>query len=78
MALTATLDKATYAPGEKMTLTVTSDARKKAANIHVDVEGVGEADVTATIVARVVVTDTARTWTVVSDNGTVAKYEAIA
>lgn len=78
MALTATLNKASFAPGEKMTLTITSDARKKPASVHIDVQGVGTADVNTTILAGVTVTDKTRTWTKLSDDGTTAKYEATA
>lgn len=81
MALAAKLDKTTYAPGEPMVLTVTTAPGERdrtidtPMTIHVDVEGVGAADVSGvlkkpTTPAAVVVTDPDRTWTTTSDSGT--------
>lgn len=69
--LTATLDKTSYNPGDTITLTVTSDKRITAT--VVDVQAGGEdVKVTTTVQTAVTVTDTARKWTVKSDDGKVA------
>lgn len=85
MALTAKFDKAVYAAGETMTLTVTTTAEERdryadtPLTVHVSVAGVGEADVTAALRkqvadAPVVITDPDRTWTQVSDDGVKAVF----
>jgi len=62
MAVTATLDKATYAAGDTMRLTVESDLSDP---VTVTVQVGGEAPVTATGTRwdEVTVTDPDRTWT---------------
>lgn len=85
--LSASLDKATYAKGEKMTLTVTyADADNKSLTVTVSVtDSAGNQSDPVTIPVNisdkvtVSVTDTdSRTWTKVSDNGSVAVYTATA
>lgn len=87
MSVTAKLDKGVYAPGDTMTLTVTTSAgeRDQIADtpftVHVSVAGVGDADVTASLrrqvgTAAVVVTDPARSWTAKSDDGVTAVFTA--
>lgn len=78
MALTATLDKASYAPGDTMTLTVVSDKRIQTAVIDIQSAG-DDAKVTTTVQSGIVLTDpAARKWTIVSDDGKTAVYHATA
>ena len=77
MALTATLDKPQYAPGDLMTLTVVSDKRLVSDTIDVQAAG-DDAKVTTIVQAGVTVTDPNRTWTVQSDDGKTAVYTATA
>ena len=82
----ASLSKATYQPGEVMTLTVTyGDADTKAMTVSVVVtDSQGNASAPTTVTAVIdplvtTVTDSAnRTWTRVSDSGSVAVYQAAA
>lgn len=87
MALTAKLDKPVYAPGETMTLIVTTTAEERDRyaetpfTVRVSVQGLGEADVTAALRkqvadAAVVVSDPDRTWTQKSDDGVTAVFTA--
>lgn len=84
--VSASLDKATYRPGDKMTLTVTygdPDTKQLKVTIAVtDSAGNVSAPVTVTAVIDplvVAVTDASgRVWTKVSDNGSVAVYTATA
>lgn len=91
MSLNATLDKSTYAPNEKMTLTVRTAAGERdvvldtPGTAHIDVPGVGSGDApfvlhrTLAMPAPITVTDsTGKTWSPVSDNGTTATYTATA
>ena len=85
MALNVKLDKATYAPGDRMTLTVTTAAGERSQDVpvtvHIDVAGVGSTDVTGTIAkpaAPVAVVDSARVWSQQSDDGTTAVFTATA
>ena len=89
MAITATFNKAVYAPGETMTLTVTTSAADRDRftetpfTVNVNVVGVGNADVTAALRqqvedAAVVVTDPDRVWTLGSDDGVKAVFTATA
>lgn len=73
MALVATLDKTSYAPGDTMTLTVISDKRQTSSTIAV-VAGGETVNVTTTVQTGVTVTDSARTWTLVSDDGKKSVY----
>jgi hypothetical protein len=83
--VTASLDKSGYAPGERMTLTVTY-ADADTATITVSVTATDSAGNTgaATAVAVIdqgtvsVTSSPARPWTKVSDNGTVAVFTATA
>ena len=84
MATTAKLDKTSYSPGETMTLTVTSGAGERANDKPISVKvSIPELSVDTTLTGKVdgpdfavVVTDTSRVWTPVSDNGTVAVFTA--
>ncbi|MEV0807238.1 hypothetical protein [Micromonospora sp. NPDC050200] len=84
--VTASLNAATYSPGDQMTLTVTygdPDTRAVTVTIVVtDAQGNSSAPVRANAVIdplTVTVTDdTGRTWTRLSDNGSVAVYRAVA
>lgn len=85
MALTATLDKTTYTPGEPMTLTVTTAPGERNVDVpiavHVEVAGLGGADLTATIdkpPLAITVVDSARVWTLKSDDETTAVFTAAA
>jgi hypothetical protein len=81
---TATLDKATYAPGETMRLTVTysdPDAKPiKATIVLTDAAGNSSAPVTVTTAitdpVTFTVTDPDRTWSLVSDDGRTAVLTA--
>ena len=79
MALTATLDKASYKPGDVMTLTVVSD--KRVTSSTVDVQAAGEdVKVTTTVQTGVTVADStvSRAWLLKSDDGKTAVYTATA
>lgn len=85
--VSASLNKATYTPGELMTLTVNyGDPDRQTLTITVTVEdteaGTGPATATVTAVIdplTVTVDDSSgRTWTKQSDTGTVAVYTATA
>lgn len=84
--LTASLNKATYAPGENMLLTINyADADSQAVSVTIvvtDSTGNSSAPVTATAfikdTATLTVTETGKTWTKVSDNGAVAVYSRVA
>lgn len=89
MALTATLDKTTYAPNDTMTLTVKTAAGERNASVdtpgtaHIDVPGVGTGDASfvlhrasSTPAPITVIDSTGRTWAPVSDDGTTATYTA--
>jgi hypothetical protein len=83
--VSASLNKAAYAIGETMTLTVTyGDADRKTLTVTVTVEDTDATTAPATVTATAVidpltisVTDsTSRVWTKVSDSGSVAVYTA--
>jgi hypothetical protein len=81
----ASLDKASYAPGEKMTLTATySDPDRQALTITVTVTDSTGATGTATAQTVIdqgtvtVASSPAKTWTKVSDTGQVAVFTATA
>lgn len=83
--VSASLNKATYAPGEQMTLTVNySDADTKPVSVLVQVtDAAGNKSAPVTVSAMIdpltlAVNDTAHTWTKVSDSGAVAVYTATA
>ncbi|QOC90871.1 hypothetical protein [Micromonospora craniellae] len=84
--VTAALNASSYAPGAQMLLTVTyGDPDTKTLTVTVvvtDAQGNSSAPAKATAVIdplTVTVTDASgRTWTRVSDNGTVAVYRAVA
>ena len=85
--VTASLNKATFAPGEQMILTVSyGDTDNKALQVTVVVtDSQGNSSdpvvVTANIndpVSLTVTDDSNRTWTKQSDNGAVAVYKAVA
>ncbi|MBQ1075845.1 hypothetical protein KBX06_22180 [Micromonospora sp. C31] len=83
---TASLNAATYSPGDQMILTVTygdADTRPVTVTIVVtDAQGNSSAPVTVTAVidplALTVTDDSGCTWTRASDNGSVAVYRAVA
>jgi hypothetical protein len=78
MALTATLNKATFVPGETMTLTVVSDKRLQSSILDVLAAG-DDAKATVTVLAGIVLTDPAgRKWAVASDDGKTAVFTATA
>lgn len=84
--VTVSLDKPTYAPGEKMTLTVNyADADTKAITLTVvatDSAGNTSAPTTVTAVidpvGLTVTSSPVRAWTKVSDTGSVAVFTATA
>ncbi|MEU6074709.1 hypothetical protein [Micromonospora sp. NPDC047074] len=84
--VTASLNAATYSPGDQMILTVTyGDADTKPVTVTIvvtDAQGNSSAPVKVTAVIdplTVTVTDdSGRTWTRASDNGSVAVYRAVA
>ncbi|MCW3838937.1 hypothetical protein ONA70_02355 [Micromonospora yasonensis] len=84
--VTASLNASTYSPGDQMTLTVTyGDPDTKALTVTVvvtDSQGNSSAPTKATaVIDPLTVTltdDSGRTWTKVSDTGTVAVYRAVA
>ena len=85
MVARGSFDKATYEPGETITLTIETDPgerdRDRDILAHVTIEGVGELNVTGVIDlpdAPITVQDLDRFWTKVDDNGTIAVYTAIA
>lgn len=83
---TAALNASVFAPGDQMLLTVTySDADTKPLTVTIvvtDAQGNSSAPVKVTAVIdplTVIVTDNSgRTWTRVSDNGSVAVYRSVA
>lgn len=79
MALTATLDKAIYSPGDTATLTIVSDKRI-AGSTTLDIVTAGEDfKVGITVFAPVRIADsTGRVWTQKSDDGKTAVYTATA
>lgn len=89
MTLAATLNKAVYAPGEAMVLTITTDPGERDRFtetpfvINVSVTGVGNADVSANLReqigdAPVSIVDPSHTWVVRSDDGMTLIADAIA
>ncbi|MEV0327085.1 hypothetical protein AB0H63_11670 [Micromonospora echinospora] len=84
--VTASLDAATYAPGDQMLLTVAyadTDTQPLTVTIAVtDARGNHSTPVTVPIVidplAVAVTDDSGRTWTRVSDSGAVAVFQAAA
>lgn len=83
--VTASLNKATYAPGEVMTLTVTyGDPDRQALTITITVTDSTSATGTATTQAVIdpgtvtVTSSPAKTWTKLSDSGSVAVFSATA
>ncbi|MBQ0991211.1 hypothetical protein PSH03_004324 [Micromonospora sp. PSH03] len=83
---TAALNASVFAPGDQMLLTITySDADTKPLTVTIvvtDAQGNSSAPVKVTAVIdplTVTVTDNSgRTWTRVSDNGSVAVYRSVA
>ena len=85
MSLTASLDKSTYAPGETMTLTVTTDAGErnvdKQVSGQVSLAGSDPLPFSALVdypPLPITVTDPDRIWTKQSDDETTAVYTATA
>ncbi|GAB3189535.1 hypothetical protein FHX75_13640 [Micromonospora palomenae] len=84
--VTASLNAATYSPGDQMTLTITygdPDTRPLTVTVVVtDAQGNSSAPVKVTAVidplTLTVTDDSGRTWTRASDNGSVAVYRAVA
>ncbi|MFC8619758.1 hypothetical protein ACFT9M_25575 [Micromonospora purpureochromogenes] len=84
--VTASLNAATYSPGDQMILTVTygdPDTRPLTVTVVVtDAQGNSSAPVKVTAVIDpltiTVTDDSGRTWTRASDNGSVAVYRAVA
>lgn len=78
MTLTLSLDKASYNPGDTMTLTIVSDKRLRSDVLDIQSAG-DDAKVTTTVQAGIVITDPAlRKWTSKSDDGKTAVFTAIA
>ena len=79
MALTLTLDKATYSPGDRVTLTATSTDRKQESTLSV-ASGAESVTATLTLVQGISLadSDTARVWTLESDDGTTTVWTATA
>jgi len=85
MPISASLNKATYVPGEAMTLTVTTEDRHqlndRPITVQVSVPGIGDTTLTGQINGPDVpvnATDPDRVWTKISDNGTTAVFTATA
>jgi hypothetical protein len=85
MALTASLNKSTYSPGETMTLTVTTAPGERNVDVpiavHVEVAGLGGVDLTGLVdkpPLAITVVDSSRVWTPVSDDETTAIFTATA
>ncbi|MEV7326673.1 hypothetical protein [Micromonospora sp. NPDC093244] len=84
--VTAALNASVYAPGDQMLLTVTySDADTKPLTVTIvvtDAQGNSSAPIkVAAVIDPLTVTvtdDSGRTWTRVSDSGSVAEYRAVA
>lgn len=84
--VTAALDASTYAPGDQMLLTVAyTDADTQPLTVTIvvtDARGNSSAPVTVPTVvdplALTVTDDSGRTWTRLSDTGTVAVFRAVA
>ncbi|MET8233029.1 hypothetical protein ABZS77_20400 [Micromonospora sp. NPDC005298] len=84
--VTAALNEPVYAPGDQMLLTVTySDADTTPLTVTIvvtDAQGNSSAPVkVAAVIDPLTVTvtdDSGRTWTRVSDSGSVAEYRAVA
>jgi FKBP-type peptidyl-prolyl cis-trans isomerase 2 len=72
MALTATLDKTKYAPGDAGILTVVSDKRVTSTDLNIAAAG-ETLKVTVTVVSPVTVTATLAT-TLISDDNVTSKY----
>ena len=79
---TVTLDKTTYTPGQLITATINYTAASLGLTLNASVtdsNGNVIATATATVGPSIVVTSSpTRTWTKVSDNGSVAVYTATA
>jgi len=84
--VSASLDKATYAPGEKMLLTVNyADADNQSVSVTItvtDAAGNSSAPVTANAIIKdgvtLSVTEAGKTWAKVSDTGAVAVFSRVA
>lgn len=83
--VSASLDKATYVPGETMTLTINygdTDTKSVRVTVYVEDSQGNESDpVTVTAVIDPLtkeVVDADRSWALVTDNGTVSVYQAVA
>jgi hypothetical protein len=84
--LTASLNKATYAPGENMLLTINyADADSQSVSVTIVVtDAAGNSSAPVTVAAFIkdtttlAVTEAGKTWTKISDNGAVAVYSRVA
>ncbi len=89
MAISVTLNKADYTPGDPMTLTVVCDPEDRDRyittpfTVNVNVPGTGSGAASANLIlptddAPVIINDPERTWTVRSDDGVTLIADATA
>lgn len=78
MALTGTLDKTQYDPGNTMTLTVHRAVAERPVTVTITEADGATATVTAEVREPLTVSDPDRTWAVKSDDGSTAVYTSTA